>query len=122
MSAREDGREDARIHALSSSERLPIPRLPGKEFECEIITPVGGAFDVAPVVNGDGKPQVGIIPYLNTSGQQFWPCAVCEQFHPFDVKRCPIKGPMRTVVMGPLRIDNGEPFYLPIKVGTERQP
>ena len=81
-----------------------------------VITPVFGEYDLMPVIHGDGRPQVGILPRC-VGPQPVWGCAVCEQWHPLKVKSCPLAaGPTKQVYMGPIETEEEGTIYFTMRV------
>lgn len=78
---------------------------------CDLVPVVGFVVEVRAVPRSIGP-------------HTFWPCAICEQFHPNEIKSCPLtlgSVPVEERVLGPYETDQGT-MYFRVKVRSDDLP
>jgi hypothetical protein len=111
---------DIGTHAVSY--RHHAKSLPGTDVKQHFsaVALVSSDDEMLAVVGGSGEPRMFVVPRRAALGgyPQVWGCAVCEQFHPIEVKGCPLVGyPTKDVTLGPYVVD-GTALYFAVKASV----
>jgi hypothetical protein len=90
----------------------------------QVVHPIASDDGLIAVVGGHGEPRMFVVPRdaALRGFPQVWGCAICEQFHPIEVKGCPLVGyPAKDVTLGPYVVD-GQALYFALKVPVIAPP